>query len=131
MTVQDVGLTSPHHPGMDRRRFLLTSLVGALAAPLAAEAQPTGTVWRLGYLGSTPLTAPEMAPIWIAFVDTLRERGWVDGRNIVFERRYAEGRVERFDDLATELARLRVDVVVAASHPASELLAPDVRRRDD
>jgi putative tryptophan/tyrosine transport system substrate-binding protein len=104
---------------VDRRRFLLTSLAGAIAAPLNARAQPAGKVWRLGYLGSTPLTAPEMAPIWIAFVDTLRERGWVDGRNIVFERRYAEGRVESFDDLATELARLRVDVVVAASHPAA------------
>ena len=41
-----------------------------------------------------------MAPIWTAFVDTLRERGWVEGRNIVFERRYADGRVERFEELA-------------------------------
>jgi putative tryptophan/tyrosine transport system substrate-binding protein len=104
---------------MDRRRFLLSSLAGAVAASLDVEAQPPGRVWRIGYLGSTPLTAPEMAPIWTAFVDTLRERGWVEGQNIVVERRYAQGRVERFEDLATELARLRVDVVVAASHPAA------------
>jgi putative ABC transport system substrate-binding protein len=104
---------------MDRRRFLLTSLAGVLAAPLAAGAQQAGRVWRIGYLGSTPLTAPEMVPIWTAFVDTLRERGWVEGQNIAFERRYAQGRVERFEDLAIELARLHVDVIVAASHPAA------------
>jgi putative ABC transport system substrate-binding protein len=60
-----------------------------------------------------------LAPIWTAFVDALRERGWVEGQNIVFERRYAQGRVERFDELAVELIRLRVDVLVAASHPAT------------
>jgi putative ABC transport system substrate-binding protein len=60
-----------------------------------------------------------MSPIWAAFVEGLRERGWVEGQNIVFQRRYAEGRVERFEELAMELARLRLDVVVAASHPAA------------
>jgi putative tryptophan/tyrosine transport system substrate-binding protein len=104
---------------MNRRRFLLTSLAGVLAVPLAAEAQQSGKVWRVGYLGSTPLTTPEMAPIWTAFIDTLRERGWIEGQNILFERRYAEGRVERFDELAIELGRLRVDVIVAAAHPAA------------
>ena len=104
---------------MDRRRLLLTSLAGVLVGPLNAQAQPAGKVWRIGYLGSTPLTAPEMAPIWTAFVDTLRERGWVEGQNIAFERRYAQGRVERFEELAVELARLRVDTIVAASHPAA------------
>ena len=104
---------------IDRRRFLLTSLAGAMAVPLAAEAEQAGKVWRIGYLGSTPLTAPEMIPIWTAFVDTLRERGWVEGQNIAFERRYAQGRVERFEDLAIELARLHIDAIVAASHPAA------------
>ena len=104
---------------MDRRRFLLTSLASVIARPHGAEAQPKGKVSRVGYLGSTPLTAPEMAPIWTAFVDTLRDRGWIEGQNILFERRYAEGRVERFDELAVELGRLRLDVIVAASHPAA------------
>jgi ABC-type uncharacterized transport system substrate-binding protein len=104
---------------LDRRRFLLTSLAGVLAAPLATGALQAGRVWRIGYLGSTPLTAPEMVPIWTAFADTLRERGWVEGQNIAFERKYAEGRVERFEDLAIDLARLHVDVIVAASHPAA------------
>jgi len=104
---------------MDRRRFLLTLLAGAIAGPLGAQAQTKGKVSRVGYLGSTPLTAPEMAPIWATFVDTLRERGWIEGQNILFERRYAEGRVERFDELAVELGRQHVDVIVAASHPAA------------
>jgi len=60
-----------------------------------------------------------MAPIWTAFVDALRERGWIEGQNIFIERRYAEGRVERFEELAVELVRLRVDVLVTASHPAA------------
>ena len=102
---------------MNRRAFLGT--LGLLVAPLVAEAQQAGRVYRIGYLRSTPLTAPEMAPIWTAFVDTLRERGWVEGRNIVFERRYADGRVERFEELAVDLARLRVDAIIAASHPAA------------
>ena len=106
---------------MDRRAFI-GRLVGALlAAPLAAEAQPAGKAYRIGYLGSTPLTAPELVPIWTAFVDTLRERGWVEGQNIVFERRYAQGRVERFEELAVELIRLRVDVLIAASHPVQHV----------
>ena len=100
---------------IDRRAFIGT----LFAAPLAAEAQPAGKAYRIGYLGSTPLTAPELVPIWTAFVDALRERGWVEGQNIVLERRYAQGRVERFDELAVELIRLRVDVLIAASHPAT------------
>jgi putative tryptophan/tyrosine transport system substrate-binding protein len=104
---------------IDRRRFLLTSVAGALAAPLSAHAQPGAKMRRIGYLGSTPLTGPEMAPIWTAFVEALRERGWFEGQNIVFERRYADGRVERLDDLAVELSRLRPDAIVAASHPAA------------
>ena len=55
---------------MDRRAFVATLAGGMLAAPLAAQAQQGGKVWRIGYLGSTPLTAPEMAPVWTAFVWT-------------------------------------------------------------
>jgi putative ABC transport system substrate-binding protein len=109
---------------ISRRRFtagvaIALTPLGARASAQEYKAQHPGKVWRIGYLGSTPLTAPEMAPIWTTFVDTLRERGWVEGQNIVFERRYAQGRVERFEDLAVELARLHVDAIVAASHPAA------------
>ena len=57
---------------MDRRAFV-AGAAALFAAPLAAEAQPAGKAYRIGYLGSTPLTAPELAPIWTAFVDALRE----------------------------------------------------------
>jgi len=104
---------------LTRRRFLGTVSASLLVAPLAAEGQQAKKLSRIGYLRSTPLTAPEMAPIWTAFLDALREGGWVEGQNMVFERRYAEGRVERFEELAGELIRLRVDVLVVASHPAA------------
>src|SRR5215470_16320120 len=84
-----------------------------------SAAQQSRKTHRIGYLGSTPLTGPEMAPIWTAFVDALREQGWIEGQHIFIERRYAEGRVERFEELAVELVRLRVDVLVTASHPAA------------
>jgi hypothetical protein len=69
--------------------FVILSAILALA-PLAAEAQPAGKVWRIGWLGISGSTAPE------ALVAGLRERGYVEGQNIVIERRYSEGREERF-----------------------------------
>ena len=92
---------------MDRRRFLLTSLAGALAAPLAAEAQQAGKVLRIGFLGTYA------GPSLDAFRQVLRELGWVEGQNIVIDYRFAEGRLDRWTDLAVELVRLRVDIIVA------------------
>jgi ABC-type uncharacterized transport system substrate-binding protein len=100
---------------MDRRRFLLTSLAGAVAAPLAAYAQPTGKVYRMGYLYSGSATSSPRAPE--AFRAELRELGWVEGRNIVIDYRFAEGRFDRLPDLAAELVRLKVDVIVAWPTP--------------
>ena len=71
---------------MDRRRFLLSSLAGVLAAPLAAEAQRVGKVYRIGYLAVTA-PVPATLPIWEAFQEGLRERGYVEGQNLVIERR--------------------------------------------
>ena len=71
---------------MDRRRFLLTSLSGALAAPLAA-AQQAGKNHRIGILGNVPLSDPEGARLWGVFVQGLRELGYEDGRNITIEHR--------------------------------------------
>jgi len=99
---------------MDRRRFLLTSLAGALAAPLAAGAQQAEKVWRIGLL---TLGLPgDAAPFFTILEDGLRDLGYIKGRNIVFERRYAVGRLERLPDLVAELVRLRVDVIVAGSN---------------
>jgi len=86
-----------------------------LAAPLAAEAQPAAQAYRIGFLGSTPPTAP--SPLWEAFLSELRERGYLEGQNVVVERRYSEGRSERFPDLAAELVRLKVDLIVSGFGP--------------
>jgi putative ABC transport system substrate-binding protein len=98
---------------MDRRTWLMGSL-GLLAGPLAAHSQQAGRVYRIGYLGNVP-TPPAL---WEAFVRGLRELGWVEGQNMVIEPRNAEGRYERLPDLATDLVRRRVDVIVAAGSPA-------------
>ena len=68
---------------MDRRRFLLTSLAGALAAPLAAGAQQAGKIYRIGYLASP--TADNTPHLREAFRQGLRELGWVEGQNIVID----------------------------------------------
>jgi putative ABC transport system substrate-binding protein len=102
---------------MDRRRFLLTSVVGALAGPLAADAQPTAKVARIGFLvgGSR-----EDTPTKEAFQQGLRPLGYVEGRNITIEYRFAQGRLERFPDLASELVRLKFDMIVAPGTAAAQ-----------
>ena len=102
---------------MDRRRFLLTSLAGVLAAPLVAESQPTSMVYRIGYLAGFSPLAPR--PAVEAFRQGLRELGWVEGQNIVIDYRFAEGRYDRLPDLAAELVRLKVDVIVAGATPVA------------
>jgi putative tryptophan/tyrosine transport system substrate-binding protein len=99
---------------MDRRRFLLTSLGGALAAPLAAKAQPPAKIPRVGVLrpGNPP---PGDFGHQEAFERGLRDLGWTPGTNILIEYRYAEGKPERLSELAAELVRLPVDVVVASA----------------
>src|SRR4030095_12818883 len=91
-------------------RFLLSSLVGAVAVPRAAEAQRVGKVYRIGVLGTTPPT-PVTLPLWEAFVERLREGGYVEGQNLSIERRYSEGKPERLPALAAELVVRKVDVI--------------------
>jgi ABC-type uncharacterized transport system substrate-binding protein len=100
---------------MDRRRFLLTSLAGALAAPLGAGAQRARKVYRVGVI----LTAgpDETEHLYKALRDGLRDLGYVEGQNVLFERRFADGRQERIPSLAAELVRLNVDVIVTGSNP--------------
>src|SRR2546425_6736227 len=102
---------------MDRRAFLDTLAGGLLAAPLAAEAQQAGKVYRIGFLSYRGCRA-SLDPN-DAFRQGLREVGYVEGENLVLECRDAPGRVERFPDLALELARLKIDVLVAEGTPAS------------
>src|SRR5213076_46287 len=82
-------------------------------APLAAEAQETGKVFRIGILANVGATDPS----WQAFIQGLRELDYVEGQNITIEHRSSEGRYERLPALAAELVRLKVDVIVV---PASQ-----------
>src|SRR5262245_42008425 len=95
-----------------------------LAVQVAAEAQPT-KVPRIGFLGFTE--PAESKPRFEAFRQGLRDLGYVEGRNIAIEYRWAGGRVERLSDLAFELARLKVDVILATATPAA-LAARDATR---
>ena len=100
-----------------RRAFLGTLAGGLLAAPRIAEAQPAGKVYRVGYLTAGSVTANPR--VLEAFRQGLRDLGWVEGQNIVIEYRSAEGRFDRLPDLAAELVRLKVGVIVAAPTPAA------------
>jgi putative ABC transport system substrate-binding protein len=97
--------------------LVATLALAFLTAPLAAEAQPRAHVPRIGWLGGT---SPAVNPAVLeAFRHGLREHGWMEGQNIVIEYRWAEGRFERLPDLAAELVRLPVDILVpVASDPA-------------
>jgi putative ABC transport system substrate-binding protein len=100
---------------MNRRTFLYGFTLGTLAAPLAAEAQTAGKMYRMGYIQTA--TPDEQAPLTKALDEGLRELGYVEGRNIVFERRFAWGKQERLPALAAELVRLNVDVIVTGGNP--------------
>jgi len=102
---------------MERRTFMAMLTGGIVVSPLAAEAQQAGKVYRVGFLGnsSAALEANLVGP----FREGLRELGYVEGRNIVIEYRWAEGKYERFPALIAELAALNVDVIVTAGTPAA------------
>jgi ABC-type uncharacterized transport system substrate-binding protein len=102
---------------MDRRRFLASTGAVLLGAPLAAEAQPGGKIPRIGFLVASSASDAAIAR-WIeAFRQGLRDLGYVEGRNIVIEYRYAGEKYERLPALAAELVRLKVDVIVSHGTP--------------
>ena len=100
---------------MERRTFMALVSVGLLAAPLAAEAQQPGRVWRIGFLGSG--SAEGYTDLLQGLRTRLRELGYVEG-TIVFEYRFAEDKYDRLPGLAAELVRSKVDVVLAHASPA-------------
>ncbi|HEV2041641.1 MAG TPA: ABC transporter substrate-binding protein [Casimicrobiaceae bacterium] len=105
---------------MNRRSAGSALLLGLLAfavAPLAAEAQQAGKVYRVGYL-STP-TRESVEHGLAAFLRTLRGLGWIEGQNLIIEYRWAEGNVELLPGLAAELVRNKVDVIVAPAGSAA------------
>jgi ABC-type uncharacterized transport system substrate-binding protein len=96
------------------RRSFITLLGGTVAWPLAARAQQPKAA-TIGLLGTGSAAAQSQ---WTAaFVQRMRELGWVEGRNLAIEYRWAEGRTERLSELASELARLKVDVIVSHNTP--------------
>ena len=98
-------------------RAVTVVLLALLAAPLAAEAQQAGKVARIGYL--SPGTATANAALRKAFVDGLRDHGWIEEKNIAIEYRYEGAGKPTLDALAAELARLPLDAIFATNTPAS------------
>jgi len=94
-----------------KRREFITLLGSAAAWPLAAHAQQPGKLPTIGYLGGTTASAQSQ---WVAaFVQRLRELGWIENRTVAIEYRWADGRGERFAEIAAEFVRLKVDIIVA------------------
>jgi len=98
-------------------RCIITLILSLLMAPLAAEAQPSPQVPRIGVLSDSALTASSRNRA--AFLQGLHDLGYVEGQSIVLEERWAEGKLERLPDLAAELVRLQVDIIVAGGVPAA------------
>src|SRR5882724_9467895 len=102
---------------MMKRREFITLLGAATAWPLAARAQRTGKMSRIGYLG---VSSPSLEPHYIeAFRQKLRDLGHIDGENIAIEYRWAEGQDDRLPNLATELVHLKPDVIVTSGTPGT------------
>jgi putative ABC transport system substrate-binding protein len=99
------------------RRDTVLALLALGAAPLTAEAQQAGKVHRIGFLGNS--TAALEANLVGPFREGLRDLGYVEGRNVLIEYRWAEGKYERFPALIGELVALKVDVIVTAGTPAT------------
>jgi putative tryptophan/tyrosine transport system substrate-binding protein len=98
-----------------RRRQFITLIGSAAAWPLAARAQQPAKLPTIGFMGQTTRSA---AGEWTAaFVQRLRELGWIDGRTVAIEYRWGEGRDERFAEIAAEFVRLKVDVIVTSGTP--------------
>jgi putative ABC transport system substrate-binding protein len=104
---------------MNNRRKLLVALgAGALAAPLSSFAQQQGKVWRIGYLSQNVRPASLDSGTIEAFRRGMRDLGYVEGKNLVIEWRFAEGKVERLPGLVAELVQLKLDVIVVMGTPA-------------
>jgi ABC-type uncharacterized transport system substrate-binding protein len=102
---------------VNRRAFLRIVPFALLASPLVATAQPAGKTYRIGFLGNS--TAALEANLVGPFREGLRDLGYVEGRNVQIEYRWADGKYERFPELVAELVALKVDVIVTAGTPAA------------
>ena len=96
-----------------RRREFIALVGGTMAWPLGARAQHAGKMWRIAFITHAHQI------IYEPLFEGLRELGYVEGQNIIIERRYAEGRAERFQQFATEMVRLKVDLIITTTTPAA------------
>jgi len=103
---------------MDRRTFIGRIACGLLAVPFVTHAQQTGKTYRIGIL--EPIPAAQNVANLDALRKGLRDLGYVEGRNLTIEYRSADGRADRFPDLAAELVRLNVDLIVTRGTPAAK-----------
>jgi putative ABC transport system substrate-binding protein len=99
------------------RRSFVAAVAAACTHP--AQAQAPGRRYRIGYLGFTAVSTPLDERVWGGFVQRLRELGFDEGRNLVIEQRFAEGRMERYAEFAAEMVRSRADLVVVGSGTAA------------
>src|SRR4029077_2188233 len=99
--------------GMRRRQFLAVAIGAIVAGPSPLRAQHPGRVWRVGFL------AHRHEKFYDPLFSGLKELGYVEGQNLIVERRYAEGNAERFKEFAAEMVRLNVDAVIVVTTPAA------------
>src|SRR5829696_1149637 len=109
---------------MRRRSFIAgAATLGAVLPSLAQTGG--GTLRRIGVLANNPPSVPVAAPLYAAFYAGLSERGWVEGRNLLIEGRYAAGRMERFAEFAAELVALDVEVIIVLAGTQATQAAKD------
>src|SRR3984893_15255043 len=104
---------------MRRRDFIKVIGGTAAARPLAVRAEQAAKVARIGFMVTGSLQSPEQRVMTDSFLQGLRERGYVEGQNIVIEYRAADGQIARFTELAKELVDLNPDLIVASNTPAA------------
>ena len=103
---------------MNNRRKLVIALgAGAFVVPLGSFAQTTASTYRVGTIDYG--ARPERAVLWDAFFQTLRDLGYIEGKNVIFEQRWAEGKNERLAGLAADLVKQNVTIIAAAGTPAT------------
>jgi hypothetical protein len=105
---------------MNRRTFLYGLALGTLSAPLAADAQQAANIPRIGFLSPSSLSDPRTPRLLEVFRQGLRELGYAEGQNIAIESRFAEGKWDQLPGLAAELVRVKVDVIVTYTTPATQ-----------
>jgi hypothetical protein len=99
---------------MNRRHFIVLVIAGVAILPLGAQAQQSDKVWRIGFI------AHKHERFYEPLFEHLRELGYEEGRNLIVERRYAQGQADRFQEFADEMVRSNVDVIIVITTPAAQ-----------